>query len=205
MSTISELKPNQPIGDYFEGLIYLSGWDGFQERSGAYNGKNEHHAAAALVKINIEAGELNGVKIVTQEQVDAISYLSRNSLQIRDSLLSALLYELPRLREIYDDLIPAVNSIDDFNQIMGLSQIHILPSARDGYAYVGFEFGCDWDEEHGVGVMMHRERVIEIGAAETSFDIWVTFNDNGTMEVEYQKWVEANAKLQNSQVDPGSA
>lgn len=205
MSTISELKPNQPTGDYFEGLIHLTGWDGFQDHSGAYNGKNEHHTAAEIVKINIEASELNGVKIVTQEQIDAISYLSQNSLRIKNSLLLALLNELPRLWEIYDDLIPAINSIDDFNQFMGLSQIHILPSARDGYAYVGFEFGCDWDEEHGVGVMMHRERVIEIGAAETSFDIWVTFNDNGTMEVEYQKWVEANAKLQNSQVDPGSA
>jgi len=34
---------------------------------------------------------------------------------------------------------------------------------KDGIPYVGFEFGCTWDEEHGLGVLMHGTRTVEIG------------------------------------------
>jgi hypothetical protein len=36
-------------------------------------------------------------------------------------------------------------------------------------SYVGLEFGCSWDKEHGFGVMLHGSRVFDIGSADTSF------------------------------------
>jgi len=48
-----------------------------------------------------------------------------------------------------------------------------------GNAYIGFELGCTWDEEHGAGVMTYKERVVEIGQAGTSFSSWAAYNDNG--------------------------
>ncbi len=71
-----------------------------------------------------------------------------------------------------------------------------MDSDKEDFAYIGFELGCSWDEEHGVGVMMHKDRIVAIGQAETSFDSWITFKDNGTNEIETKKWQEANAKLQ---------
>ena len=103
------------------------------------------------------------------------------------------------LKEISDDLIPEIDNIEDFKNFIGLANIHIMTSDKDDFAYIGFELGCNWDEEHGVGIMMHKDRVVAIGQAETSFDSWVTFDDNGTSEIETQKWNKANAKLQSEE------
>jgi hypothetical protein len=70
-----------------------------------------------------------------------------------------------------------------------------MADEKDGYAYIGFELGCTWDEEHGDGVMMQKDRVIEIGLAATSFDSWVAYDNNGTSEMEQAKWEEANAGI----------
>jgi hypothetical protein len=43
--------------------------------------------------------------------------------------------------------------------------------------YVGFEFGCTWDDEHGLGVLMHGERVVDVGGAETAFLLWIAERD----------------------------
>jgi hypothetical protein len=52
---------------------------------------------------------------------------------------------------------------------MGLSTVHILNDGKDGLAYVGFELGCTWEEEHGLGVMSLGDRIIEVGSAEDAF------------------------------------
>jgi hypothetical protein len=52
--------------------------------------------------------------------------------------------------------------------LVGLSTVHVLPVARDGVAYLGFEFGCVWDTEHGAGVMTHLDRVVATGQAAVS-------------------------------------
>lgn len=46
----------------------------------------------------------------------------------------------------------------------------VLSVEKDGEAYIGFEFGCPWDREHGLGVMTHAGRVVEVGQADTSFN-----------------------------------
>jgi hypothetical protein len=61
--------------------------------------------------------------------------------------------------------------------LIGLSSVHVLSVAKDGIAYIGFEFGCTWDGEHGLGVMTHRDRVIEVGGADTSFLAWIAEQD----------------------------
>jgi hypothetical protein len=58
--------------------------------------------------------------------------------------------------------------------LIGLSNVHILSVARDG---IGLQFGCTWDEEHGLGVMTHRDRVVQVGGADTSFLTWIAEED----------------------------
>jgi hypothetical protein len=57
------------------------------------------------------------------------------------------------------------------------ANVHILPVERDGLGYIGFELGCSWDEEHGVGVMLHGGRIIDIGSADTAFLSWIAERD----------------------------
>jgi len=62
---------------------------------------------------------------------------------------------------------------------MGLVAIHVLGVAKGGVAYVGLELGCDWDEEHGAGLMLHKARIVKVGGADTSFLEWIAERDGG--------------------------
>jgi hypothetical protein len=82
----------------------------------------------------------------------------------------------------YDDdelaeVMPEIERAEDLRKLMGLSSIHVLNAAKDETAYIGFEFGCTWDCEHGLGVMTHRTRVVEIGGADSSFLAWIAKRD----------------------------
>jgi|GEM_PF-7134692 len=45
----------------------------------------------------------------------------------------------------------------------------IGPEQRTAYRrIVGYELRCAWDTEHGVGVMTHEDRVVEVGQADTA-------------------------------------
>jgi len=196
MNNILEIKPNIIIGDNYEGELTLLSWTGFQSRQGFYSSKDSNELSNGVVKVFLEGKEVDYVKVTTLEQVNAIKYLVDNSEEVRDALLNGLLNEMTELKEIYEDLIPEINKIEDFRNCIGLANIHIMSSDKDNFAYIGFELGCEWDEEHGVGVMMHKDRVVAIGQADTAFDSWVTFDDNGTTELETKKWEEANTKLE---------
>lgn len=180
MNNILELKPNTIIDDYIEGELIIASWNGFQSRQGFYTSKDSNEASNGLVKVSIKGKKVDNEKVITIEQLNALKFLVDNSDVIRDALLTGLIKELPELKEIYEDLIPEISKIEDFKNHIGLGNLHVMDSDRDQIAYIGFEFGCDWDEEHGVGIIMHKDRVVEIGQADTAFNIWPTFDDNGT-------------------------
>ena len=43
--------------------------------------------------------------------------------------------------------------------------------------YVGYEFGCEWEDEHGLGVLMHGTRVVDVGFADTAILLWIAEAD----------------------------
>jgi hypothetical protein len=46
-----------------------------------------------------------------------------------------------------------------------------------GVAYVGLSFSAQWDHEHDAGVMIHGNRVVDVGGADTSFLEWIAERD----------------------------
>jgi len=192
MQNVLELQPNIIIGDNYEGQITLAAWKGFQSRQGFYGSKDGNETSNGLVKVFINGRQVDYVKTTTQEQINSLNFLQENSEKIRDEILNALYRELPEIRDIYDDLVPEINTISDLKKSIGLSIIHIMESDKDGFAYIGYELGCDWDDEHGLGIMMHKDRVIEIGQADTSFNSWITYKDNGTEAEQEARWNEEN-------------
>jgi hypothetical protein len=198
MSNVLDLEPNTIINDTYEGSIKLNAWEGFQSRRGFYGSKDAAEVSDGEVKVFIQGKEANNIEMITESQVKSIKYLFENSYHVRDALLNRLWKDLPNLEEIYADAIPTIKDILDFKDVLGLSNIHVMSSEKDAFSYIGFELGCEWDEEHGVGVMMHKKRVVAIGQADTAFDDWVTFDDNGTTEIETKKWDEANERVKTN-------
>ena len=47
----------------------------------------------------------------------------------------------------------------------------------DGIAYYGVQFICTWDQEHNLGVMLHKNRIVEIGTEDMAFLSWIAEED----------------------------
>ncbi len=42
---------------------------------------------------------------------------------------------------------------------------------------MGYEFGSNWEEEHGLGAMTHAGRVVDIGGGDTAILEWIAKED----------------------------
>jgi hypothetical protein len=55
-----------------------------------------------------------------------------------------------------------------------LQGLFVHPVVNNGLAYLGFSFNARWEPEHGVGVMVHDGRIVEVGGADVAFLTWVS-------------------------------
>jgi hypothetical protein len=172
MNNINSLKPNIIIGENYSGIITLDAWNGFQSKQHYNNSKNSGNKSDGVINVFVKGKSVDYVTITTVEQVNAVQYLIENSEKIKIALLTCLNNDLHKLRKTNIDSIPQVNEIDDFKNSISLSALHIMDSDKDDFAYVGFEFNCDWDKEHGIGIMMHKDKVIDVGQAETAIKVY---------------------------------
>ena len=191
-------------GDGWSGRIELPSWAGFQVRSGAYGARDK---ATKRNKLRIcFMAPSNGDDDLerrrpSEEQVAAYTYLLDHDGQVTKAVLTRMLREYPKLRaayhndydidpdaddradehDLFGDLkpLPEIKRSADLRKVMGLATIHVLDVAKAGVSYVGFEFGCDWDDEHGAGMMLHKRRIVKFGSADVSFLEWIAERDGG--------------------------
>jgi hypothetical protein len=124
----------------------------------------------------------------TEEQRKAFAFLLEQEDEITDLVLSKIAEIYPAKLEsfrdgygYYEDKqefedsfgeedMPELKSISQLKSIIRLRTVYIMDYAKKGYAYVGLEFGCNWEEENGFGIMLHKTDVIQAGDATASFD-----------------------------------
>jgi hypothetical protein len=165
-----------------EGFVVLESWKGFQSRQGDYGSNDGNQESAGRVKIQIGSDMEDDNPTITGDHVNAYNYLTQNQEQIKTAILQGLLKEYKNLQELYgyaedDELMPEIDNVSQFKNLIGLSTVHILNVNKDDIAYVGYQFGCTWDDEHGLGFMTHKDRIIEVGGADISFMTWVAKRD----------------------------
>jgi hypothetical protein len=64
-----------------------------------------------------------------------------------------------------------------FASLHELQGLFVHPILKEGLGYVGLSFSARWEPEHGLGVMLHHRRVVEVGGADTSFLTWIAEKD----------------------------
>ncbi len=167
--------PNISLNKYgYEGTIELQAWDEFlSDLNGVYD-----------LDISCNMGEDD--QIITQEQIAAYNYVIENQNNIRDSIITGLMKAYPEMQSEYDfdedeaeELMPDIRDREDFKKLIGLYRVHILNVFKNGIAYTGYEFDCSWEEEHGLGVMMYQDKIVEIGGVDASFLAWIAEADAG--------------------------
>lgn len=181
MNTIPNIKL---VDDRLEGKVSLPIWKNFQNRQGAYGSLDGRENTSGEFGISIGGDMVVDNPTIKREHANAYDYLITHSEQIQHSILTRLLTEYKNLQTEYGydedeakEFMPDVDNIEQFKKIIGLSQIHLMEVSKDNIAYVGYEFGCSWDEEHGIGFMTHKDRIIDFGCADQSFMTWVARKD----------------------------
>ena len=111
-----------------------------------------------------------------------------------DAALDAILKEYPQWRKNYDAdemeadedepfHMPVVKKRYELKELVKPTDVRVLNVADAKCAYVGITLSCTWDEEHGVGVLMHKARVVAVGQADVAFNTAMARSDGGAAVV----------------------
>jgi hypothetical protein len=166
-----DLPPFPPLTwdrSSWRGRITLSSWRGFQLRSDPYASESGTDPSDGTVMLSVKRGGKDVERPPSAEQAAALRYLLENEAAIQDTLVAAIFEAYVGSRDRYladgfleDSEMPVLTrGAGQLRSHVGLSIVHIRHLAKDGAAYVGFEFGCTWEVEHGLGVMMHQGRIL---------------------------------------------
>jgi hypothetical protein len=184
-----KLKPFPPLKlalSEWRGEDVLAAWKGTQERHGGYNSLSSAKPSKGTLKLVIPRLDDNDQKPrpPAKEQVAAYAYLKDNQDEVTDAIMHALLDYYTKLRKdwLKDNpklKLPVIDTVEQMRKNVGLGTLYMQSVAKKGVAYIGLEMGCTWDEEHGVGVMMYKDRVLSVGQAEEAFATWLGTEDGG--------------------------
>jgi len=168
------------------GRDVFTAWSGTQERHGGYTSRSSSKPSNGSVLLNIPRLDEDDAnpRPPAPEQVAAYAYFKEHQAEVTDAVMAALLKDYGKLRRQWlkhdpDLELPEITSAEEMRKNVGLGTLHMFDIARKGVAYFGLELGCTWDEEHGAGVVLLRNRVLAVGQADTSFDTSVAIADGG--------------------------
>jgi hypothetical protein len=167
----------------WETKAQLPSWIGFQTRNGPYGSISSDSPSDGWVTIAF-VREGDDESPLTEQERSCVQWLLDHEAEVASAVLKGLRAEYPRLQQIYgyegaerEQFMPDLSSPEDFRQLIGLHEVHVRQLRKEGLPYIGFEFGCTWDGEHGLGVLMHGSRVVEVGDANTAFTLWIAERD----------------------------
>jgi hypothetical protein len=168
---------------FWEAKTQLPSWAGYQTRNGPYGSISSDEPSDGVVTIVVKP-EGGAETPLSQQEHANVQWLLDHEAELASAVLEGLLAEYPRLQRLYDyegaereTYMPNVSSAKDFRQLIGLQNVHVHSLLKEGIPYLGYEFGCTWDGEHGLGVLMHGSRVVEVGDASTAFTLWIAKRD----------------------------
>jgi hypothetical protein len=179
------VEPFPPLAlaiGFWTGKVVLESWRGFSRRLGAYGSLSSAKPSDGTAPLSIKAPGKDKNDPPSKEQAIAYRYLLDHDEAIHQAILERIVAAYPDIRDKYGRHVDAADLPDvkrpaDLEKLIGVSTVHVLRMADRGAAYVGFEFGCTWDIEHGLGIMTHKDRVLAMGGADTSFLEWIAERD----------------------------
>jgi hypothetical protein len=112
--------------------------------------------------IYVEIEDDDGVPAVKQR---GIRWLVKNHVAAGKALHAAVLAGRPEL------------TARTLREHVELRTVHFHDAVRGRTPYLGYELRCSWDDEHGLGAMMHGTRVVQRGGADTAILEWSADRD----------------------------
>jgi hypothetical protein len=176
-------NPFKFTGDWYYD-IELPSLAGFQERNGAYTSISSDKPNQGLFKVEFE-DDLSDNQDPSTEQLNTFNFIIENQEKISHAICERTLIELSDIlmdyglenEEEYQNL-----NTEKIKSLIGLSYIHIKIIAKENYSYFDIIGGCNWDEEHGLNILFHKDRVVSFSGIDGG-SIYEAKKDNGTLTI----------------------
>lgn len=113
--------------------------------------------------------------------VDCVRWFLHNEREVLESAISAITVLIdeeirPQYRELPKEL--GLYLDEDLDKMINLIAINFYPESKDDLPYFGLQFSCEWDPEHGCGLMFHGTNVVVAGQAEVAIS-YIDFEQHG--------------------------
>lgn len=165
--------------------VTLPEWSGFQSRRGPYGSMDRPGPSDGSLQVSFgpygrEKGPLSS------QELQLIHWFGAHHARQGRAVVEAIFAALPLLHGAWqaedglsdpDKTFPEIRTPDDLRRFLGLHHVLIHQLDHGDQPYVGYVFGCDWDEGRGLGVLMHGTRAVEIGGSDTAFLMWIAERD----------------------------
>jgi hypothetical protein len=163
--------------------LQLASWAGYQSRFGPYGSRDRLKPSDGTVEL-IFAPEGRNLDPLTPREMQLILAFQQDEPEISRAVKQGIIAwcspeSVERSRDFdFDEAsFPAIRDEEDLKRNIGLYAISIHQAEYGNTPYIGYEFGCEWEEEHGLGVLMHGRRVVEVGFADTAILLWIAEAD----------------------------
>jgi len=107
----------------------------------------------------------------TKSAQATLQYITENQGTLQQLLMNVIRNDYDQAFELYseDEEIPEVQNDDELKGLLMPLGATIHETVKDGFNYVGFGFDCSWQEEHGIGVLMYKDRIVQHGGEDHAF------------------------------------
>ncbi|MBL9046893.1 MAG: hypothetical protein JNK34_06205 [Tabrizicola sp.] len=165
--------------------LTLPEWAGFQSRLGPFAAIDRDGPSDGKIRLSFGAyGRESGP--LGDRDLLLIRWFEVNHARQAPAVLAAILAAMPLLRATQPDetglfglesSLPGPRTATDLRGMIGLHHVLIHQLDHAGQPYVGYVFGCDWDDGQGLGVLMHGSRAVEVGGSDVAFLMWIAERD----------------------------
>jgi hypothetical protein len=165
--------------------VRLPSWAGFQSRQGPYASPDRKTVSDGTVRV-VFAPEGRDERPLEDAEVALVRWAVLHEAEIQASFLRALLPHYRSIRPKHlavlgDQLrMPEVRDASEFRDLIGLGTMTVHVLQTGGVPYVGLELGCTWDEERGLGCLLHGTRIVAMGGVDTAILLWIAERDAAT-------------------------
>jgi hypothetical protein len=81
-------------------------------------------------------------------------------------------------KRVMEARFPAIEGVEGLKRLIRFGTLYVLePESRakgNDWSQLGFAFSCTWDEEHYLGVLFHRDKVVRVGSSDVA---WTALDD----------------------------
>jgi hypothetical protein len=130
------------------------------------------------------APEGRGIEPLTQAELTLLEWFFAHEETVSAAVQHAILAAYPEIQADFgfesedgQELLPDITTTEGLKSLVSLQSVNVHQVSHNGVPYLGFELSCTWDQEHGLGVLMHGTRLVEVGGADTAVLLWLAERD----------------------------